>query len=105
MFTGKRLSRIFAAIACACLLAAGCGPSQGPAAAGPSSLPAVSALETSSLRVATYNINWGNLHLDEVARAIRESDADVVALQETNPQSEAWLRRQFADVYPHLAFG
>jgi endonuclease/exonuclease/phosphatase family metal-dependent hydrolase len=57
-----------------------------------------------SIRVATYNINWGNPNLDAVLGAIRQADADLVCLQETNAQSAAALRREFADDYPHLGF-
>ncbi len=34
--------------------------------------------------------------------AIRQSDADVVCLQETNPESEQVLREEFAKRYPHV---
>ena len=57
-----------------------------------------------NIRVATYNINWGNPDLDAVLGAIRQADADVVCLQETNAQSAAALQREFADDYSHLGF-
>ena len=42
-----------------------------------------------SLNIATYNINYGNVNLPLVAETILRSRADVVALQETNEESEA----------------
>jgi endonuclease/exonuclease/phosphatase family metal-dependent hydrolase len=54
--------------------------------------------------VATYNINWGNTDLKGVAKSIREAKADLVALQETNEESEQFLRRSLAAEYPHTAF-
>ncbi|MBW3596080.1 MAG: endonuclease/exonuclease/phosphatase family protein [Planctomycetes bacterium] len=45
------------------------------------------AAKAQPLRIATYNINWANLRLEEVVELIRRADADVVCLQETNAQS------------------
>ncbi|MEZ6060208.1 MAG: endonuclease/exonuclease/phosphatase family protein [Planctomycetaceae bacterium] len=56
------------------------------------------------LRVASFNINWGNVDLADIARAIGDSDADVVCLQESTPESEGFLSRQFAQKYPHMSF-
>lgn len=64
----------------------------------------VNADEAGRLRVATYNINWGNLNLPAIADNIRQSRADVVLLQETNFASERFLKRQFSNVYPHFYF-
>jgi endonuclease/exonuclease/phosphatase family metal-dependent hydrolase len=57
-----------------------------------------------ALTIATYNINWGNPDLKTVVAAIREAHADVVALQETNAESEAFLRKELKDEYPHKEF-
>lgn len=56
------------------------------------------------VRVATYNINWGNARLPAVLDTIRRADADLVCLQEVNSQSAAALRLQFGDAYSHLGF-
>jgi endonuclease/exonuclease/phosphatase (EEP) superfamily protein YafD len=55
-----------------------------------------------SLRIATYNVNWGNRRGDQVLDAIREADADVICFQETTVQAEAFLRDRLADTYPHF---
>jgi len=60
--------------------------------------------EGQTLTVATFNINWGNPNLPEVVRVIRQSQADVVALQETNEASERYLRRHLSNSYPHMHF-
>lgn len=57
-----------------------------------------------AIRLATYNINWGNARLDAVVDAIRRADADVVCLQETNERSARILRREFAAEYRHIRF-
>ncbi len=54
--------------------------------------------------VATYNVFYRNPDLPKLAAVIRETRADLVALQETNGESEKFLRRQFAGEYPHIAF-
>ena len=59
---------------------------------------------TSSLVVATYNINWGNPELNAVAKSISESKADIVCLQETTARSERFLSDNFRKVYPHSRF-
>ena len=56
------------------------------------------------IRIATYNINWGNPSLTEVAKAIRAARADVVCFQETTAESERFLRRQFSGEYDEIAF-
>jgi endonuclease/exonuclease/phosphatase (EEP) superfamily protein YafD len=55
-----------------------------------------------SLRVATFNVNFGNRLGDQVLDAIAESKADIVCLQETTPQSEAFLRKHLAATYPEF---
>ena len=54
--------------------------------------------------VATYNINYANRDLREVAQTLLKSGADLVALQETNRQSEAYFRKELARTYPHMIF-
>ena len=54
--------------------------------------------------VATYNIFYRNVDLPKLAAVIQEAKADLVALQETNAESEKFLRRHLGDVYPHMTF-
>ncbi len=55
-----------------------------------------------SVRVATYNLNWGNRRGDQVIDAITTANADILCLQETTVQSEQFLRRHLADRYPEF---
>ncbi|HET6429467.1 MAG TPA: endonuclease/exonuclease/phosphatase family protein [Phycisphaerae bacterium] len=84
-------------IATALGMAAGAGEAPRPA-----SQPATN--PTTRFSIATYNINYGNARLETVAATLRKSAADVVCLQETNPQSERYLRRQLRGLYPHMSF-
>jgi len=52
-----------------------------------------------SIRVATFNVNWGNRHGDQVLAAIAASNADILCLQETTPQSERFLKQHLRDRY------
>lgn len=53
---------------------------------------------------ATFNIYYQNLNLTSIVAVIRSAKADVVALQETNPQSAQFLRRALGRDYPHQEF-
>jgi endonuclease/exonuclease/phosphatase (EEP) superfamily protein YafD len=55
-------------------------------------------------RVATYNICHDNRDLALAVEAIRQSGADVVALQETSARSEAYVRDHLGQEYPHMVF-
>lgn len=57
-----------------------------------------------TLRVATFNINYANLDLPDIQRAIQSADADLVCLQETSRGSEQFLKREFKTIYPHIVF-
>ena len=59
---------------------------------------------TESLKVATYNINWGNRDLGQMVGTIEQADADIVCLQETTGQSEAHIRRTLGKRYPQVHF-
>lgn len=54
--------------------------------------------------LATYNIYFRNHSLSNIVTAIQEARADVVALQETNPQSEQHLRQALGGAYPHQEY-
>lgn len=63
-----------------------------------------SAKANTHLRVATFNINWGNVNLPDIKRAIVASKADVVCIQESTRRSEQFLTRFFRDEYPQIVF-
>jgi len=54
------------------------------------------------IRVATYNLNWGNRRGDQVIDAITTANADILCLQETTAQSEQFLKKHLADRYPEF---
>ena len=76
------------------LAAAGCGSRvrQPEVPAGP------------SLKVMSWNVNWGGPGADLAVKAILDADADIVCLQETTGEWEAFMRRYLADRYPFMAF-
>ncbi|MFY9255300.1 MAG: endonuclease/exonuclease/phosphatase family protein [Fuerstiella sp.] len=53
-------------------------------------------------RIATFNVNYGNLNGREVLDAIAEADADILCLQETTVKAESFLRQQLATTYPEF---
>ncbi len=72
---------------------------------GPSAAHATEPSEaTNRLTVATFNILYGNRDLPGVATAIAATKADVVCLQETNAESERFLRGEFSTRYRHQAY-
>jgi exonuclease III len=55
-----------------------------------------------TIRVATFNVNYGNRSGDQVLDAIEKSRADILCLQETTLQSERFLQQQLAVDYPEF---
>ncbi|MCA9062103.1 MAG: endonuclease/exonuclease/phosphatase family protein [Planctomycetaceae bacterium] len=55
-----------------------------------------------SLRVATWNVNWGNRDVEQIETILRELNADVFCLQETVPAVEAGLKRRMNDDWPAI---
>lgn len=55
-------------------------------------------------RLATYNINWGNADLEQVAATIVKAQPDILCLQETNAESERFLRQRLGDQFATLQF-
>ncbi len=78
----------------------GAGAARGDRPAAPPKRPEA----RRSLLVMTYNLNYGVAGDCETIELIRSSDADVVLLQETNPDWEKALRDGLADRYAHMAF-
>lgn len=60
-----------------------------------------SGVQSQSLRIATFNVNYDNLATDEIVEAITSSNADVLCIQESTKRSLAILRQRLSDVYPH----
>lgn len=59
-----------------------------------------------SLRIATYNINWGHDEwgMDDprtTIQTIRQIDADILFIQESTPFWEKHLLKNFAKTYPY----
>ena len=57
-----------------------------------------------SLKLLTYNVNFGMPAPAEAVKIIRESGADIVCLQETTPQWEQLLRRELGRDYRSMEF-
>ena len=58
----------------------------------------------SQLKVLTYNVNWGGVDMAGSAATLARSGADVVALQETTPSWERFLRKRLSSIYPHQRY-
>jgi vancomycin resistance protein VanJ len=69
------------------------GPLWLPDGAAPDDAPA--------LEVVSFNILYNNPRLDDVAAWLRETDADIVVLQEVVPTSAAYLLAALGDVYAY----
>ncbi|MDY6914203.1 MAG: endonuclease/exonuclease/phosphatase family protein [Planctomycetota bacterium] len=57
-----------------------------------------------SIKVITYNLNYDLPAAGRTIRAIQEANADVVCLQETNPQWEKLLRNALGERYSEMFF-
>jgi endonuclease/exonuclease/phosphatase family metal-dependent hydrolase len=54
-----------------------------------------------SFQIATCNINYANADLDQVVRAVTEADVDMICLQETTLNSEAYLIDALEEQFPN----
>ena len=54
--------------------------------------------------VMTYNVNYGMAAPNLAVRAIRQTDADIVFLQETTPAWRRYLSSELAEAYPHRRY-
>lgn len=61
-------------------------------------------LAPKQVRILTYNVFFQNTNWMSVVEILNSSNADVVALQETTPESEVVLRKELASSYPHIEF-
>jgi len=55
------------------------------------------------LHLLSFNINKSNQQIDQMIRVIRDSNADVVAIQELSPQLAQAADEQLAELYPYRA--
>lgn len=56
-----------------------------------------------TLTLLTHNLEYKNTQIDLMTALIQEADADLVLLQELNPQMAAGLQTQLAEAYPYQA--
>lgn len=77
---------------------------QPPPASKAAALKAEARVKPSALKVATFNINFGNVDLQAIADTIANSGADFVFLQETNRQSANFLKEELRNRYEHSQF-
>jgi len=59
--------------------------------------------EAPRLHLLSFNLNQGNQHTDDVIRIVRDSGADVVAIQELSTWVADGFNNQLADLYPYRA--
>src|SRR5689334_16428738 len=57
-----------------------------------------------TLRVLTWNVNYGLAGDASVVETLADADADVVFLQETNAEWEREIRAGLSDRYPSMVF-
>src|SRR5689334_9705170 len=67
-------------------------------------VPAAAPAHAASLRLMTYNLNFGNPRPETSLAAIEHEDADIVLLQEVSGAWKQALDRRFAKRYPHRAY-
>jgi endonuclease/exonuclease/phosphatase (EEP) superfamily protein YafD len=84
------------ALAAATALALACAPAPAPVRAATPAGP--------TFRLLTYNVNYGIPGDAETVAAIRDANADLVLLQETNAGWERALRAAFATTLPEMRF-
>ena len=75
-----------------------------PKVSPPAQTEAAPAPAAPTLRIVTYNINWGCPNPNLVAQHLLESGADVICLQETHQRWESLLDDHLSDTYPHGTF-
>ncbi len=57
-----------------------------------------------TLTVMSFNVNFGLAGDSEAIEVIRQSNADLVLLQETTVAWETQIRRDLSSEYPHMEF-
>jgi endonuclease/exonuclease/phosphatase family metal-dependent hydrolase len=66
--------------------------------------PPAEASPAMRFRIATFNINWGNVDLEQITDTLRDCDADLVCLQETNSVSRRHITRGLRSEYRFMRF-
>ena len=56
------------------------------------------------IKIVTYNVNWGFVHPDKVARYLSVENADVICLQETHRYWKESLHKKLNRQYPYGKF-
>ena len=59
--------------------------------------------EAPRLHLLSFNLNKNNQHTDNIIRIVRDSGADVVAIQELSTWAADGFNNQLADLYPYRA--
>src|SRR5262245_19488561 len=70
----------------------------------PLQAPRTPAQGEATLSVLSYNLNYGMAGDEPTLDAIAKRPSDLVLLQETTPDWEAFLRERFETDYPYIAF-
>ncbi len=60
--------------------------------------------ESPSLKIVTYNVNWGTQEYYLIKRFLLNSEADIICLQETHIQLEKYLKSHLFRLYPYTYF-
>jgi endonuclease/exonuclease/phosphatase family metal-dependent hydrolase len=60
--------------------------------------------EQDSIRVITYNVNWGFNNPQNVVSFLDDFSADVICLQETHRQWQGFLTKNLKEQYPYIVF-
>lgn len=67
--------------------------------------PGAAAASVHELRVMSYNVLVFNKHADAVVEALRQSEADIIVLQEVSPLLRETINRDLAGIYPYQVYG
>lgn len=63
--------------------------------------PVVEAVDGQSVTLLTYNLRVSNRNIEALDTILQEADADIVSLQELNPDIARWIETDLAEQYPH----
>lgn len=97
------MRRLPAALLCPLLLLlAGCTPQSYDSPTSSSQPAKPPSPAGTPFTITTYNINYGMVRPDLGVKAIHKTNADIVCLQETNPEWIAYLKTHLGDRYPHI---
>jgi endonuclease/exonuclease/phosphatase family metal-dependent hydrolase len=92
------LAAVLSVLTLGAAASAGCGGSK----ARP--MPPPLAKKSDQIKVLTYNVNWGGASMVRAVSILARSRADIVALQETTPAWERFLKPRLERAYPHQRY-